>query len=305
MRFSILNLILMAAITVINQNASLFAQKDIKTWRSQFPRDVQNSILWTADHEEGTLFDWEYDGNRHNNGGGIFNTGKESEAIATVDSSNPLTGKYCAKATIHNAWQSQYGDKAVRLMRWIDKPWDQGGKFFPDSTYYGVWMRLDQTYSTQNPAKSSSGWWNVFQFKSQDENGKSRPVWVLYIGNKRQTGEMNFYLSSRHNHPKYVTQTNPIPIPVSRWFHVEAFYQKSERNRNNGSIKVWQDGKLILDADNVKTVLEEKVTWGIGNYTDHISGGKKQGTATIFFDDATISTKPTHKYVEKILQLRR
>jgi len=52
----------------------------------------------------------------------------------------------------------------------------------------------------------------------------------------------------------------------------------------------------------VKTVLAEPAIWGVGNYTDHITGGDKPGSATIFFDDATISTKPTHGHVYKMLK---
>lgn len=280
-------------------------QTEAKTWLQSLPTETQRSVLWAADHEEGTLFDWEFNKNPDNNGGGIFNTGASDEAIARVSESKPFTGSYCAEATIFNAYKSRLGKKAVRLMRWTDKPWDQDGKFFPESAYFGVWMRLDRNYSTRNPASSNGGWWNVFQFKSNDEAGKSQPVWVLNIGNDAPGGQMNFYLYSKQNPPNSFSPTPLKSIPVGRWFHVEALYQQSKDDQRNGSISVWQDGQLILRANNVRTVLAKEVIWGIGNYTEHVTGGAKNGGATIYFDDATVSTKPTHPYVGELLKKRR
>lgn len=272
------------------------------TWIDLLPVDVQAGILWSADHEEGTLFDWEYNRDNNTNGGGVFNTGAMDEAIARVGQQQSLTGNYCLETTIRNAFQARTGPKAVRLMRWTDRPWDQGGKDFPRSAYFGVWMRLDAKYDLRNSANSNGGWWNVFQFKSEDTQGKSQPMWVLNIGNHPNTGNMQFYLYSQWNRPQSRSQRNPIPIPVGRWFHVEALYEQSTDDTPNGKIKVWQDGQLILSADKIRTKLQDKVIWGIGNYTDHVSGGEKPGSATIFFDDATIAIKPTHKHVDKILK---
>ncbi len=288
----------MVALGRSTQNPTL---DESPTWRQSLPTDVQESILWYADHEEGTLHDWEFDRNPKNNGGGIFTTGSPTEALARIETTRPLTGKYCANATIHHAFQSKNGAKAVRLMRWTDKPWNEGGKFFPKSAYYGVWMRLEKNYSTINASNDSGGWWNVFQFKSNDRTGESQPVWVLNVGNDRKSGHMQLYLHSKHNQPASVSQTVPIPLPVGRWFHVEVFYEQSNGELANGSLSVWQDGQLILKAANVKTVLTGNLVWGVGNYTDHITGGEAPGSATIFFDDGTIATKPTHPFVRKIL----
>ncbi len=288
---------------VLGQSSTETDPSKITTWRESLPPAVQSSILWNADHEEGSFFDWEYDRNPNNKGGGVFNTGARLEAIAEVGQIKPFTGTYCAKTTIHNAFQSQNGSKAVRLMRWTEKPWDQGGSFLPRSAYFGVWMRLDHNYSIRNSDSPSGGWWNVFQFKSKDKQGESQPVWVLNVGNHGQSDhKMHFYLYSKYNQPTSISQQIPVPLPVGRWFHVEALYEQSDRNKADGNISVWQDGQLILSAKNVKTVLAGGTIWGIGNYTDHVTGGDKPGSATIFFDDATISTKPTHGHVHKMLK---
>ena len=75
----------------------------------------------------------------HNAGGGIFNTGgNEVEAIAASDFAH--SGAYSARATITNAIRAQNGSRAVRLMRWTDRPWNQGGDYFPDTAYYSTWV---------------------------------------------------------------------------------------------------------------------------------------------------------------------
>lgn len=294
-----------AVVLVVVGSLNSEDRQDRNTWQQRLPQDVQESILWCGDHEEGTLFDWEYDRKPGNKGGGVFNTGEEDEALAETVQQKPFTGKFCAKTTIHNAFESRNGSRGVRLMRWTNKPWDQKGKLFPESAYYGVWMRVDHNYSVQNNASPSGGWWNVFQFKSNDEDGKSQPVWVLNVGNDAKSGKMHFYLYSKHNKPNSVSQTTPVPIPVGRWFHVEALYKQSKRTTADGSLLVWQDGQLILSAKNVKTVLAQKSIWGVGNYTDHITGGEKPGTASVYFDDATVSTKPTHPHVAEMLKLEQ
>ena len=59
-----------------------------------------------------------------------------------------------------------------------------------------------------------------------------------------------------------------------------------------------------MNAKNITTVLHEDVIWGIGNYTDHIVGGKKNGSATIYFDDATVSTLATHPHAAEFWKQR-
>ena len=96
---------------------------------------------------------------------------------------------------------------------------------------------------------------------------------------------------SKENGPRAVVQANPRPVPIGRWFHLEAHYVES--SGSSGSIRMWQDGALILEAEDVKTLIVsgENTVWGIGNYTDHIAGGPVEGNATVYFDDAIVSTE--------------
>ncbi len=247
-------------------------------------------ILWQADMEEGTLYDWFYD-DQAQSGGGVFNTG-DDEVIAQASTAVARSGHYSAEATITNAYRAQNGSRAVRLMRWTDKPWAGGGDYFPADAYYSTWMYIPTTYNVNKYAPwdpGDGGWWNVFQFKSDDENDESQPIWTLNIAHDDLNQTMVFYAYTKYNTPASHAQSEPIPIPVGRWFHVEARYVQSANE--NGRVTFWQDGVEILDVDQVNTILSGNAVWGIGNYTDHIVGGEVDGTATIFFDDAIVSTQ--------------
>ena len=261
-------------------------------WVDTLPDELQASILWLGDHEEGTLDDWDYGGDP-DAGGCICNTGGE-DALARALSPLAHSGLYSARASIRGAVRAENGNRAVRLMRWTDRHWADGGDYFPDTAYYSAWFAFPTAY---NPNKyepwdpGDGGWWNVFQFKSDDANCDSQPLWTLNIEHDDTAGTMSFYLYSKYNPPNSFPQLEPREIPVREWVHVEALYVNSV---DDGQISIWQNGELILDIDSVQTSLGEcdgNPIWGIGNYTDHIAGGEEEGTATILFDDAAVSTE--------------
>ncbi len=261
-------------------------------WIETLPQSVQDSVIWMADHENGDLEEWQFSQFQHA-GGGIFNSGEpEVEVLASNEAAH--SGAFSAKTRITNAIQAQNGKRAIRLMRWTDQPWDNAGQFFPNDAYYSVWMYFPHTfnpnkYAPWNPG--DGGWWIVFQFKSAVRDGvPSDPVWTLNVDHDDERGFMFFRLYSLFNPPHSYQQTTPIPIPTGQWVHVEAYYRQSPES--DGSITIWQDGKQILDIQQVRTILSENVHWGIGNYTNHINGGPTEGTATLYFDDAVVSTLP-------------
>jgi len=266
------------------------------SWIDTLPQDVLDSILWKSELEERNLNEWTDEGFEWP-GGGIFLTG-DDDVTADVSDSVSHSGKYSAYAEITNAYRSENGNRAVRYMRWTDKPWDDDGEYFPDSAYYSVWMYFPYKY---NPNKyepwdpGDGGWWNVFQFKSNDSDGESQPIWTLNISYDEDEDMMYFYLRSKYNTPStYLQDDKILYIPAKEWIHIEAFYKQSTDNQ--GKITIWQNSTKILQVDNVQTILAENSTWGIGNYTDHVAGGEVEGSATIYFDDAIVSTKPTNPY---------
>ncbi len=114
---------------------------------------------------------------------------------------------------------------------------------------------------------------------------------------------MSVYLYSKYNDPASYSPANPVLLPQGQWVHLEAFYRSATGKL--GEIKIWQDGQLILEAKQVVTSLGGKTRedthpiWGIGNYTDHINGDPAGvGTATVYFDDAIVSTRGISQYAK-------
>ena len=191
-------------------------------------------------------------------------------------------------------------------MRWTDKPWDKGGKYFPDSAYYSVFFLTKFVHNPkkdpENDQEQDGGWRNVFQFKSNNKAG-SMPIVALDIYNNKN--QMFFGLaikdypndnSSNYNF-EYIVQNNPIPIKVNDWNHIEMYYEKSKNYL--GKVIVWLNNIKIFEKENILTVLPpgETAAWGIGNYTDFIKDGPVDGKATIYFDDAIVSKIKIRDYV--------
>ncbi len=264
---------------------------DPRPWIETLSEAQRNSILWIADHEEGNLDDWDKGGSP-NAGGGVFNTGgSDVQAISVPGVAH--SGEFAAKTTITNAIRAENGNKAVRLMRWTDKSWEEGGDYFPDTAYYSAWVFMPETcnpnkYDPWDPG--DGGWWNVFQFKSNDAAGVSQPMWTLNVAHNDNTGVMSFYFWSSLLQQSFA-QNGVVPMPVAEWFHLEARVVAS--TGPSGRITLWQNGIEIFDLQAIQTVLNgesEKPIWGIGNYTNHIACGGQEGSATIYFDDAAVST---------------
>lgn len=112
-------------------------------WMETLPEQARNEILYVADMEEGDLSDRHADPHRPDlAGGGVFTTpsdagGSGVDAAWTARASTVVahSGRYGAEATIRGAVRAENGNRAVRLMRWTDKPWDQDGEYFPAQAY--------------------------------------------------------------------------------------------------------------------------------------------------------------------------
>jgi hypothetical protein len=261
-----------------------------ENWIDQLDSELKESILWKADHEQGNLNEWSLSEYQYP-GGGIFNTGG-GDVSASTSSAFAHFGKFSASATITNAIKSENGNKAVRLLRWTDTAWDNDGDYFPIECYFSTWILFPENY---NPNKQEpwdpgdGGWWNIFQIKSDDEGGDSQPIWVLNVASNESNNDMYFYLYSDYNSPNSFDLSIYYKIPVREWIHLEMYVYQSKTNQ--GILRFWINGQLVFERTQVKTIIDGPVIWGIGNYTDHISGGITEGTATLYFDDSIISTK--------------
>jgi hypothetical protein len=224
-----------------------------------------SAILWSADTETGDLSQWNGD-----YGGGVYNTGTGEVA---VDSSHAHSGRHSLRFSIAGA-DGTTGNQATRIFRWRTAD----GSPLPDDAYYSAWYLFPHTW---RPAE----FWNVFQWKTRISEDRTDPTFVLTIGN-RPTGEMYFYLFD------WITQAesgkSSVEVPTGRWVHIEARYRWS--TARDGRVTFWQDGRQIIDVDGVQTMFPSEDpnarSWSLDNYTDGITPPE----ATIYADDAAIST---------------
>lgn len=224
------------------------------------PAVTVSRAVWRADHETGDLSQWTKD----QGGEAVFNTGTGRVKVTDIVA---RSGRYSLALTVRDADGKQ---QAARIFRWYENP---------KSGYYSAWYYFPQRFEPKL-------WWNVFQFKTHDRNGVSQPAWSLNVGNLPD-GKMTFYLYSslkRRTYNRPLTST-PLPIPVDRWVHVEAFYRRA--TDGTGRIAIWQGGTKIYDVAGVRTALTEYTDWSLTNYTDRIT----PSTATLYIDDAAISTR--------------
>lgn len=218
-----------------------------------------SSVVWRADHETGDLSQW----TKNQGGEAVFNSGT---GRVRVSDTFARSGRYSLALTIREA---DGRAQAARIFRWHEDL---------RRGYYSAWYYFPRRYEPRT-------WWNIFQFKTHDRSGVSQPAWSLNVGNL-PSGKMTFYLYSSLQQKTYnrPLTPNPLPIPVGRWVHVEAFYRRA--TDGTGRIAVWQDGTKIYDITGVRTALTGYTDWSITNYTDDI----RPGTVTIYVDDAKIST---------------
>ncbi len=160
----------------------------------------------------------------------------------------------------------------------------------------------DPKKDPNNDPYNDGGWWNIFQFKSNNNAG-SQPIISIepYVeDNKMYLGLIvkDFYNDDTDDYiQQFMVDANKIQVKINQWNHLEVYYKKSYNY--NGKVIVWLNGLKIFKKDNIRTMLpaDDTAIWGIGNYTDYISGGPIPGTATIYFDDAIVSKVKISDYI--------
>ena len=210
------------------------------------PASVREKILWYCDYEDSSFRKWidASTGNEYS-GCGIFITDEQNTEYGT-ESYAVYSSSFAAHTTIKQA-VTPCSPKAVRLMHWTDKAWNEDGQYFPAEAYYSTFMMLPHIYGPKKPANNDpcgdGGWWNIFQFKS-DNNAGSHPVVQLDIyvkSGKMCLGKMclgkmclalitkDFPEDNSSTHTQvYHKQTSPMEVFPNTWVHIEVFYKKTK-----------------------------------------------------------------------------
>ena len=212
-------------------------------------------VLWRAGHETGDLSQWAADGC-----GGEFDSGGGRVDVAAAAAHR---GRYGAELRLPDA---AAGEQGARLFRWCEPQQHR-------ALYYSAWYRLPRQYAVD-------GWWGLMQWKSE---GSFNWKFAVMVGN-RPDGRMFLFLGRGEDSGGGAWTQHAKNVPVDRWFHVEAYYEKAADN--GGRVTVWQDGERILDVGGVQTANSDDLGWAVINYGEGIA----QGEVVVDADDAAIST---------------
>ena len=254
-----------------------------QTWIDKLPKA---HVWWSADHEKEGLSQWS-DGDAALPGGGVFD--QHDSVAATLETKTVHSGQQAVRLT-HSPGDDARGG-AVYLIRWRDKPLDEGGsQSLPDRAYYSAWYHLPRSFD-------GDGSHTLMQFKSTSPEARvSKPTWSIRLA--RAEDKFFLTLHSPVNDPtdQAKQRHSPArPVVVGRWVHVEVFARFSEER--DGRIAVWQDGVRIYDVSAVRTSLGGTNYWAVGLE----ASGDDAGPAAVVIDDAAITRVRTGRartYIE-------
>ncbi len=235
-----------------------------------------SNVLWSADHEEGTLLDWSKTVGFSVSGGNFSDSLVNNEnLIVSVTANRPHRGRYSLYTKIKGAINNH--TVATRIMRWRD----DRGQVFPKEAYYSTWMYVVHNYRT------TAGWWIIAQFKTRrPDNSTADPTltWNLQ-------GDGSGYTFYFYDHSKKVSYKSPVRFRAGEWVHLEAWMRY---DTTQGAVTFWLNGQEVINRTGLRTKLTNNdlyQIWGVGNYTSGIEGHPDgPGIAEIYFDDAMVST---------------
>lgn len=193
------------------------------------------ALLWSADHDEGTLDEWLADG------GGFRYT--KGNGTLTVSRAQARSGDYSLAATIateDGGMHQAVMGRDVTLASGRYGAW----YFFPEApiTDYWVVMKLSNTVAVDR-----------FDIDVHAPEGEEPRLRLFEHGKD------------------WITEPATIPLPVNRWVHIEALYRSTPEE--DGRLSVLQDGEAILDTGLRSTSDDSRVSFLVGSVSWHIAGG--------------------------------
>ncbi len=217
--------------------------------------NLGSSILWSARHETGDLSEWTQGGK-----GGTEADAPDTSLAISTDVAH--SGRYSVKLT--NGAVSMYED--AHLWRQDDYPVD---------AYYSAWFYLPRAYQTTAD-------WSIVQFQIPTADGG---VGQLLDIDLRSLPDGDLILSVYDHRAAYLRAATPdpaIPVPIGRWFQIEAYYRNA--GDDTGEVAIWLDGQLNYDLHRPFGA-SGTVYWTVCSKTFGLSPTE----SVIYIDDAAVS----------------
>ena len=221
--------------------------------------NLGNSVLWSARHETGDLGEWTQ--------GGLGGTAADMpDAALAISTDVAHGGRYSVKLT--NGAVSTYED--AHLWREDD---------YPVSAYYSAWFYLPRAYQTTAD-------WSIMQFQvpSGAPTTDASVVGQLLDVDLRSLPDGDLILSVYDHRAAYLRTATPdpaIPVPIGRWFQIEAYYRNAADD--TGEVAIWLNGQLNYDLH--RPFGQSPVYWTVCSKTYGLSPAE----SIIYVDDAAVS----------------
>jgi len=210
-------------------------------------------ILWWTDHESGDLSDWQSRGSTWENAGGQL-------ALIT----DPVrSGRHAVRSGIAPA---PTGTISAAMAAASAQPAD---------AYYSAWFYV--------PAPIDSVlYWVFFKLGAAAAGDPTTGVdlWDFDLS-PTAPGELAIRM---YRHDMNSGPTAARPVPIARWFHVEAHFRAS--TGDDGEIQLWQDDELLFEVHG-PTAPTTSAIWTIGGAAEELTSP----AATVFFDDAAVARR--------------
>jgi hypothetical protein len=225
-------------------------------------------VVWSSNFETGNLSQWQSGQTlnpQQNSGGGYTEVapgigrggGYGLRAIAPIDGA------------------------ATRLFRVVES---RSGA----DLVYSAW------YEIPSPIHVGSNW-NVFQFKSKSEDGtKNEPFFSFNLFDTSTGYRLRVYAKPNGcscNDPAngWLPEVgSTVRAQAGQWFRITAFLHQSPIGEKQGVLRVWLNGRLVVDVSGVATkyTAAAQQNWSINNYGHSLL----PYPAVLLMDDAQIAT---------------
>ena len=249
--------------------------------------DCLGQPIWEADHETGNLSQWTSPGSgRAGEAGGAALT--HGDADLSISAEMAHEGQHSAQLELRTPPEG-----GANLVRWYEPRNHR-------EAYYSVWIYLPaEEYGL---IAESGQYWNLFQLKSASSEG-ARSGWSFYL-EPRPDG---LYIKAGWGwgggdllpgpfagdgpEGKWYEQS-VAAVPLGQWAHLEVYLRQSRDF--DGRLMVWLDGTELFDFDDIRSCFDNEAhnQWGcaVDWHLSHSSDGLSPSPASLYIDDATIST---------------
>ncbi|HEY4105821.1 MAG TPA: hypothetical protein VGM44_18100 [Polyangiaceae bacterium] len=221
------------------------------------PLDVGSNLLWSTDHESGTLNDWS-----SAPGGGVFEDSVNSpvQVVAGPAHSGRFSLELSDLAASDTEGPGVYRDLANA----------------PDA-YYSAWFYLPQTYVTRSK-------WTIEQFLNLASTNPVVYGHDFELALRALPGGQVILFVFSHD-PDYLQAPltdPPALVPTGEWFQVETYFRP--RSDETGELLVWLNDRLVYDIEDRRTLGQGDLVWTLSSQAEDVTP-----TPTLYIDDAAIS----------------